>query len=119
KRDPVSMPAARAVLRGVRWIHLDHRSTSFFRFEDDDRNELSPSGVADALREVVVSDHPLDIQILDPDALICLDGLSRLFEMKVASLSFDLQMLLRQQANRLLSPCASFDSARSPPPGSL
>jgi hypothetical protein len=37
--------------------------------------------------------------------------LSRLFEMKIASLPFDLQMLLRQQANRLLSPFAPLDSA--------
>jgi hypothetical protein len=82
---------------------------SFFRFVDDDHYELSPSGVTDALGKVMVFDHPLDVQIFDFDALILGDQLSRLFEMKVASLSFHFQMLLRQQTNRFLSSFASFD----------
>src|SRR5215467_14971258 len=37
--DTVSMAASRAILRRVRWIHFDHCSTSFFRFEDHDHLE--------------------------------------------------------------------------------
>jgi len=36
----------------------------------------------------MVSDHPPDIQVFDFNALILSDELSRLFEMKVTSLSF-------------------------------
>jgi len=60
---------------------------------------------------MMVFDHPLDIQIFDLDALVLQDQFSRLFEMKVASLPSDLQMFLRQQANRFLSSSASFDPA--------
>jgi len=59
----------------------------------------------------MILDHPTDVQIFDFDALVLIDQLSRLFEMKIASLSLDLQMLLRQQSNRLLSPFATLDSA--------
>jgi hypothetical protein len=109
------MATARAILRRIRWIHFDHRSTSLFRFVDDDHYELPPSGVTDALGQVMVLDHPPDVQIFDFDALVLIDQLSRLFEMKIASLPFDLQMLLLKQSNRLLSPFASLDSARNPP----
>ena len=59
----------------------------------------------------MVPDHSLNVQIFDFDALVPIDRFARLFEMKIASLPFDLQMLLRQQANRLLSPFAPLDSA--------
>jgi hypothetical protein len=111
QRDPVPMTTARAILRRIRWIHFDHRSPSFFRFEDHDHYELPPSRVTDALGQVMVLDHTPDVQIFDFDALVLRDQLSRLFEMKIASLSFDLQVLLLKQANRFLSPFASFDSA--------
>jgi hypothetical protein len=65
KPDPVSMATSGAILWRVRWIHFDHFSPSFFRFEDDDLDELSPSRVTDALGQVVVLDHPLDVQIFD------------------------------------------------------
>jgi hypothetical protein len=62
-------------LRRVGRIHFDHRSTSFFRFVDDDQNELSPSGVTDALGQAMVLNHSLDVQIFDFDALILGDNL--------------------------------------------
>jgi hypothetical protein len=104
------MAASRAILRRVRWIHFDHCSTSFFRFEDHDLDELSPSRVTDALGQMMVPDHPLDVQIFHFDALVLIDQLSRFFEMKIASLTFHLQTLLLKQSNRFPSPSASLDS---------
>jgi hypothetical protein len=65
------MAAARAILRRIRWIHFDHLSPSFFRFEDDDHYELCPSGVTDALGHMIL-DHPTDVQIFNRDALVLL-----------------------------------------------
>ena len=115
KPDPVSMATSGAILWRVRWIHFDHFSPSFFRFEDDDLDELSPSRVTDALGQVMVLDHPLDVQIFDFHALVLIDQLSRLFDMKVAPLPLHFQMFLPQQSPRFLSQFAPFDSTRNSP----
>jgi hypothetical protein len=111
QRDTVSMAASRAFLRRVRRIHFDHRSSSLFRFEDHDHYELRPARVTDAFHQMMVPDHSLDIQIFDFDALVLSDQFSRFLEMKISSLTFHLQMLLRQHRRRFLSPFASLDSA--------
>jgi hypothetical protein len=108
--DLVSMAASRAFLRRIRRIHFDHFSPSLFRFEEQDHYELAPARVTDALGQMMVPDHSPDGQIFDFDALVLIDQLSRFFEMKIASLPFHLQMLLRQPLNRFLSPFASLDS---------
>jgi hypothetical protein len=111
QRDTVSMAASRAILRRVRRIHFDHRSPSLFRFEDHDHYELAPARVTDALRQMMVLDHSLDVQIFDFDALVLIDQLLRFFEVKIAPLSFHLQVLLLKQPHRFLSPFATLDSA--------
>jgi hypothetical protein len=58
----------------------------------------------------MVFDHSPDVQILDFDALVLIDQLSRLFEMKIAPLPFHLQMLLPKPPNRFLSSFAPLDS---------
>src|SRR5215510_9980714 len=104
------MAASRAILRRVRWIHFDHLSSSLFRFEDQDHYELRPSRVTDALRQMMVPHHSLDVQIFYFDALVLRYQLSCFFEMEISPLSFHLQMLLRQPAYGFLSPFAPLDS---------
>ena len=73
---------------------------------------MTPARVTDALRQAMVFDHSPDVQILDFDALVLIDQLSRFLEMKIAPLPFHFQMLLRQPTNRFLSTFAPLDSAR-------
>jgi hypothetical protein len=51
---------------------------SFFSFEDQDHYELAPARVTDALRQMVVFDHSLNVQIFDFDALVLIDQPSTL-----------------------------------------
>jgi hypothetical protein len=60
---------------------------------------LAPSGITDALGQMMVLDHVLDLQIFDFDALVSIDELLRLFEMNIPPLSLDSQMLSGQQPN--------------------
>ena len=63
----LSLSAPRTVLRGVRRIHRDHRPTSFFRFEGQAREEHRPRRVVNALGELSLSSHAVDIQVFDCD----------------------------------------------------
>jgi hypothetical protein len=89
----------------------DFTSQSLFRFEGQDHYEIAPACVIDALRQMTVLDHSPDVQFFDFDALVLSDQLSRFFVVKIAPLSFHLQMFLRQHPDRFLSPFAPLDSA--------
>jgi hypothetical protein len=52
----------------------------------------------------MVPDHPLNVQIFDFDAPVLIDQFARLFEMKIASLPFHLQMLLPNQPTAFFLP---------------
>src|SRR5262245_28148315 len=67
------MAALRAVLRRVGRIHLDYLTTSFFRFVRQDRDELTPSCVADALGEMMILNHSSHVQIFNGDCVKLLD----------------------------------------------
>ena len=44
---------------------------------------MHPSDVTDALGQVTVLDRSMDVQVFDCDALVLIDQLSSLFEMKL------------------------------------
>src|SRR5262245_5660777 len=81
------MAALRAILRRVGRIHLDYLTASFFRFARQDRDELTPSRVADALGEMMIPDHHSHVQIFNGDCVKLLDEIERLLVMEVCALA--------------------------------
>jgi hypothetical protein len=74
------MTTARASCRCPVGIHSLDLSASLFRFVNHDGYELRPTGIMNTLRQVMVLDHPFDIQIFEFDDPIFLGKLVRLFE---------------------------------------
>jgi hypothetical protein len=62
-----SATALRAILRRVGRIHFDYLATGAFSLVRQDRSELTPSGVTNALGEMMIFHHPFNIQIFDGD----------------------------------------------------
>jgi hypothetical protein len=106
------MTASRASSRCPVGIHYLDLSTSLFRFVYDDGYELRPTGVMNTFRQMMVLDHPLDIQIFEFDDTIFSSKFVRLFEMMIPPLPSHVLMLAGQQANRFLSSPAPFFAAR-------
>src|SRR5262245_25722784 len=102
-----SMTTFRAILRRVGRIHLDHYTTSIFRFARKDQYEFIPSRVTDALGEMMILHHPFDVQIFDGHRVEFAHDFERRLLMKIGALASDLLMLPGQKLNRLASALAS------------
>src|SRR5215475_6805647 len=67
ERLALSVTALRAFLRRVGRIHFDYLATGAFSLVLQDRSELTPSRVTNALGEMMIFHHPFNIQIFDGD----------------------------------------------------
>lgn len=65
ERHLLSMPAFAASLRSVARVYSMKLPSSVFSFGLSDRKELAPCYVGNTFGEMVVFDHPLDVQRLD------------------------------------------------------
>lgn len=72
-----SMSALRAILRRVGRIHLDYLTASIFRFTRQDRDELTPPGVTDALGQMMILNHSPHVQIFNGDRVKLPDEIER------------------------------------------
>lgn len=102
-----SVTALRAILRRVGRIHFDHLATGAFSLVRQDRSELTPSGVANALGEMMIFHHPFNIQIFDGDRVEFSHHIKRRLVVEIRALALNLLVLLRQQLDRLASAIAS------------
>ena len=90
-----------AVLRRVGRVHLDHFTASIRSFACEDHGELVPARVTDTFGEMMVFDHPAHVQIFDGDVIVRANHIKRRLVVKVCTLSFDVQMLPRQNIDGL------------------
>jgi hypothetical protein len=97
----------RAILGRVRWIHLDYHPASVRSFAREDRDELPPSGITNALCEMMIFHHPFHIQFFDGNRVELSDDIERRLVMKIRALALNLPMLLLKQFDRLPSPITS------------
>jgi hypothetical protein len=102
-----SMTALRAILRRVGRIHFDYLATGAFSLARQNRSELTPSGVTDALGEAVISDHPSHVQTFDGDYVELAHDVKRRLVVEVRALAGNLLMLLCQEFDRLAPAVAS------------
>lgn len=97
-----------AILRRIGRIHLDHFTASIRSFACEDHGELIPARVTDAFGEMVIADHPADVQIFDGDVVVTANQVERRLVVKVGALPFDVQVRFRQNVDGLAAPVASF-----------
>ncbi len=97
QRHPAFLTTARTSRRCPVGIHNFDLPTSLFRFVNHDGYELRPTGIMNTFRQMMVLDHPIDIQILELDDTIFFSKLVRLFEMMISTLSSYVLMLSRHQ----------------------
>ena len=98
-----SCPTRAAILRGVRCRDFPHSPSSFCRFGVEYRKECSPGRVANTFGEMMIPDHPANVQIFDRDVVKFLDELKACFVEKVETPPFDIQMLLRLKSRSFTS----------------
>src|SRR5262245_8396363 len=101
-----SVTTSRAILRRVVRIHLDHPTTSLFRFARQYPDEVLTSRVPAALGEMMILYHPFDVQIFDGDRVELAHDFERRLVMKIGALASDLLMLPGEKSNRLVSAIA-------------
>ena len=82
---------ATALCGGAR-IDSDHVMSSIFSFGFKDVEKRAPGGVHDAFRQVMVFDHPRDLQVLNRNAMISFGVRFGGLEMEIAALPSDLEM---------------------------
>ena len=93
--------ALRAFLARVMGRNLNDSTTSVFGFVFENEHEHVPPGILDTLGEVVILEHPGDVQVLYEDVAVSVGvGLGSL-EHEVSALSFHLQV---QHGSRPASP---------------
>ena len=102
-------PAAllRREVRGNSYHHM----TSSFSLICEDIEKCAPTGIVNALSEMMVLNHTCDVQIFNTDAAVPLRVLLRCLEMEVAALTADLKVLARDFTLRLTPAVASLASA--------
>ncbi len=115
-----SISALGAILRRVGRIHFDYLTAGAFSLARKDRNELTPSGVTDALGEMMIFHHPAHVQVFDGDRIELSHDIERRLVVKVRTLALNLPMFLPKQFDRLTSAVTSLiRSARDCAPGRL
>src|SRR5712691_2708008 len=88
------LPTLVALLRGEARIDSYHLMTSSCSLLFKDVKECAPRGVQDGLREMVILDHPIDVQLFDSNMVILLGIPPGDLEMEVPTLPGNLEMRL-------------------------
>ena len=85
-------PAVAACLCREAWVHSDHLMSGTCSLGFEDIEKRAPTGVQDALGEMVIFHHGTDSQVFHHNTLKAFSiGLSYL-EMVISTLTIDLQM---------------------------
>ncbi len=88
-------PAVAACLCREAGVHSDHVMSGTFSLGFKDCKELTPCGIQDGLRHMVVLDHGGDSKVFDGNMVIVLGVLLCDLEMVISPLTVDLEMGLR------------------------
>jgi hypothetical protein len=107
-----SATALRAILRRVGRIHFDYLATGAFSLVRQDRSELTPSGVTNALGEMMIFHHPFNIQIFDGDRVKLAHDIERRLVLEIRALAPNLLMFLLKQIDRFSPSLRSLQVAR-------
>src|SRR5690348_17156154 len=100
------LAAARTVLAGVFRTDLHDGFDGAFSLVLQNQKELSPSGISDSFCQVVVREHPFDVEVLDIERIkLTHERMSELV-LKVQSGSLNALMRLREQDFRFFSSLA-------------
>ena len=83
-----------AFLRGKARIDSSHTMPGSFSLVTEDVEKCAPTGVHDALREMVIFHHVRDLKVFNDNELIALGIRFRGLEMVIAALPVDLHMRL-------------------------
>ena len=80
------------LLRGVAGVHSNDLMPSTLSLGSEDVEERAPGSVRDRFRQMMVLDHAIDVEILNSNMMILLSVLLGDFEMKVSTLTSNLEM---------------------------
>lgn len=106
---PGSAPAA--ILAGVRGVHFFKRPSSVFSFGFRYVEKVPPRHVIDGFGEMVVLDHPVDVQGFNLDSVEAVYNIPRNFMVKVFSTIGDALMFERNYPPGFAPVRAAFDFA--------
>jgi hypothetical protein len=84
------MTALRAIMRHVGRPHLNYHTGEPLPFASKDQNALTPSRATEALGEMMILDHPFDIQIFDGYRVKLSRNLKRRLVVKIRALASNL-----------------------------
>lgn len=101
-----------AILTGVRRWNFPHSPSSLFRFGREYRKESAPCRVTNTFGEMMILDHPANVQRFNRDVVKLSDELQADFVQEVEPLPLNSQMLLCQKVRCFTAVLtASFPSA--------
>lgn len=89
------LPTLVALLAGEARIDSSHTMPGSFSLVTEDVEKCAPTGVHDALREMVIFHHVRDLKVFNGNQLIALRVRFRGLKMVIAALPLDLQVRLR------------------------
>lgn len=101
-------------LRSAIWIHTDDFATSAFCLVAKHLDELIPTGIRYRFSEMMIMDHPIDIQLFDSDETILVNETSTKFMEEIHPLVSDLFMASGNFDPCFTSVIASFDFTTKP-----
>src|SRR6266702_1331389 len=76
ERHFLSMVTPAAILGCVGRVHFDSCSASFFRFDEQLLKKSRPCCICNALRQTMIVNHPVHVQVFDTDHTETIDDLS-------------------------------------------
>ena len=100
-----------ALLGGEARGHSDDLMTSSLSLIFKDSKKRAPTRVVDTLSKMVITRHPRHVQVFDTNAAISVGILFSRFEVEVAPLTTNLQVLLGHFALGLVAAMANFLAA--------
>src|SRR5579859_2427342 len=95
-------------LTGEAWVHSNHLMTSSCSLLFKNSEELTPCGVQDGFRQMVVLDHIGDLKVFYGKMVIAFSVLLCHLEMVIAALTLNLQMRLCCTLSRLPASMRAF-----------
>jgi hypothetical protein len=110
QRHLLSVTAAAAILRSVARILSFYRAASVRSFARQDAKEWSPCHIIDGLGEMVMADHPANVQVFDRDPVKAGDQFLSLLVMKIFAAARHFKMAQRESA---AAPSSGFDCLSS------
>ncbi len=95
------LPTMTACLCREARVHSDHLMTSSLSLIFKDIEKRTPTGIANGFCEMVILDHPTDIEVFNHDMVIVIGILLSRLVMEVTALPLDLEMCLGSVASGL------------------